>query len=88
MAYQLSLDLTSNFHGWFPSGCVSTFLRHAGMPLSLDLIDAALSLVHMHPVHPDFPQGVAVQAARILTVPISGDNCFFVSLHPSLYLIL
>ena len=87
LAHLLTMDLTSHFSGWFPSGYIPAFTRHLGTPLPPELLDAALSLTVMVPIHPDYPQGRAVHAARTLVVPAIGGNCFFISLHPSLYLI-
>ena len=83
LAQLLTTNYQAHFGGWFPSALI----YQLGLPLPLDLLETALSLTLMYPVHPSFPPYRAVHAVRILNIPVSEDNCCFVSLHPSLYII-
>ena len=83
LAILLTTNYQAHFAGWFPSALI----YQLGLPLPLELLETALSLTLMYPVHPLFLPYRAVHAVRILNIPVSADNCCFVSLHPSLYIV-
>ena len=77
MAHIQALEVSSHFHGWFPSGYIPRFLSDFGVIMTDAELDTAISVAQTFPIAPHFPPEVPVPIMIVLTVPIQDESCFF-----------